>query len=591
MSIVNTKISLFPVRRDKQIPTTITTIGGSVGAVTGGGSSSGITCLCGLTGDVTITTPQLNNVLVYNSSKWVNTNNVNLDCIAAGTCVISPIISGITCVSSPIFCGTSCVMGAYVCGTSCVRTPILCATTCSRSAVHCSTTAARAPYFCASTGIISPVIQLTTGAANGFVLTSDEFGNGSWTPLLVGNAYSGSSSICINSNIVSAIFGTTSTTVACGSHLHTGTYLPIAGCAADSCKLNGQTPSDITSNLTTGQVLYYDGTTIRSCAISSGNVNKVGTPADNQIGTWTGDGTIEGFSGFTYNGTVLVVAGNVCMGRLLFISAPTGNPEFDFREGTTTRAKTYYDVTNNRLTFQNNENNNQDALYFADHVTTTGNITIGGCLIAPAIKITTGAAAGCVLTSSADGTAAWCTPTGGASCLDALNDVVIASPACNQILQYSGSIWCNCNTTNIASNMSTGQVLCYNGTTITGVTTVSCASNSTCLGGICSSCYAPKTSTISTKTANYTLAATDNGSIIVFNSASALCLTVPTAFAGTCGYNVTVVRRGAGAVCILAGTSTTKLSDGSKSCIGAQYGAATIIAMESCNFILAGNLV
>jgi hypothetical protein len=118
----------------------------------------GTTCLCGLTGDVTISTPQLNNVLVYDSAKWVNTNNVNLDCIAAGTCVISPIISG----------------------TSCVRTPILCATTCSRSAVHCSTTAARAPYFCASTGIISPVIQLTTGAGAGRVLTSDASGNASW---------------------------------------------------------------------------------------------------------------------------------------------------------------------------------------------------------------------------------------------------------------------------------------------------------------------------------------------------------------------------------------------------------------------------
>ena len=118
----------------------------------------GTTCLCGLTGDVSIINPQLNQVLVYDNYKWININNVNLDCIAAGTCVISPIISGITC----------------------VRTPILCATTCSRSAVHCSTTAARAPYFCASTGIISPVIQLTTGAGNGCVLTSDASGNASW---------------------------------------------------------------------------------------------------------------------------------------------------------------------------------------------------------------------------------------------------------------------------------------------------------------------------------------------------------------------------------------------------------------------------
>lgn len=301
-----------------------------------------------------------------------------------------------------------------------------------------------------------------------------------------GGIYCGSNSISISGSTISAIFGTGSTQIACGSHLHTGTYLPIAGCAADSCKLNGQTPSDITSNLTTGQVLYYDGTTIRSCAISSGNVNKVGTPADNQIGTWTGDGTIEGFSGFTYNGKVLVVAGNVCMGQLLFISAPTGNPEFDFREGTTTRAKTYYDVTNNRLTFQNNENNNQDALYFADHVTTTGNITIGGCLIAPAIKITTGAAAGCVLTSSADGTAAWCTPTGGASCLDALTDVVVSTPSNGHILTYTGGTWCNKPTT--ALSLTTGCIVCYNGTTLTNVGTIAASAlpiaSTSCIGGV-----------------------------------------------------------------------------------------------------------
>lgn len=35
-----------------------------------------------------------------------------------------------------------------------------------------------------------------------------------------------------------------------------------------------------------------------------GNVFKVGTPVDNEIGVWTGDGTIEGDSNFTWNGAV-----------------------------------------------------------------------------------------------------------------------------------------------------------------------------------------------------------------------------------------------------------------------------------------------
>ncbi|MDP9249493.1 MAG: tail fiber domain-containing protein [bacterium] len=42
----------------------------------------------------------------------------------------------------------------------------------------------------------------------------------------------------------------------------------------------------------------------------SGDVSKVGTPVDNQIGVWTGDGTIEGTTGLTYNGINLLLTGD-----------------------------------------------------------------------------------------------------------------------------------------------------------------------------------------------------------------------------------------------------------------------------------------
>lgn len=84
----------------------------------------------------------------------------------------------------------------------------------------------------------------------------------------------------------------------------------------------------------------------------------------------TGNQTIAGSKTFTDN--------VMTTGKLLKINADSGNPEFDFTESGTVRAKTYYDVANNRLTFQNNENNNADAIYFTDHITTTGNITPGG---------------------------------------------------------------------------------------------------------------------------------------------------------------------------------------------------------------------
>lgn len=71
------------------------------------------------------------------------------------------------------------------------------------------------------------------------------------------------------------------------------------------------------------------------------------------------------------SGVVVDDNDNVTMGKLLLINATSGNPEFDFQESGTTRGKVYYDVTNNRLTFQNNENNSADALYFADPATFT----------------------------------------------------------------------------------------------------------------------------------------------------------------------------------------------------------------------------
>lgn len=42
-----------------------------------------------------------------------------------------------------------------------------------------------------------------------------------------------------------------------------------------------------------------------------GDVSKVGTPVDNQIGIWTGDGTLEGSTAATFNGTTFALTGNM----------------------------------------------------------------------------------------------------------------------------------------------------------------------------------------------------------------------------------------------------------------------------------------
>ncbi|MEA3357495.1 MAG: hypothetical protein U9Q67_03605, partial [Patescibacteria group bacterium] len=47
---------------------------------------------------------------------------------------------------------------------------------------------------------------------------------------------------------------------------------------------------------------------------NSGDVSKVGTPVNNQIGVWTGDGTLEGDADLTFDGTNLSVTGNIGVG-------------------------------------------------------------------------------------------------------------------------------------------------------------------------------------------------------------------------------------------------------------------------------------
>jgi hypothetical protein len=62
-----------------------------------------------------------------------------------------------------------------------------------------------------------------------------------------------------------------------------------------------------------GKVLTSDanGVATWQAQAGGGDVTKVGTPVDNQVGVWTGDGTIEGTSGFTYDGSVLSVTGQI----------------------------------------------------------------------------------------------------------------------------------------------------------------------------------------------------------------------------------------------------------------------------------------
>ena len=94
----------------------------------------------------------------------------------------------------------------------------------------------------------------------------------------------------------------------------------------------------VLTNLADSEVLAYDATNkvwVNTTA-GAGDVTKVGTPVDNQIGVWTGDGSIEGTAGLTYDGSSLDISGDIN-----FTNALTSIGDMDITAGgafTTTSA-------------------------------------------------------------------------------------------------------------------------------------------------------------------------------------------------------------------------------------------------------------
>lgn len=75
---------------------------------------------------------------------------------------------------------------------------------------------------------------------------------------------------------------------------------------------------NISGTPSAGTVVGYNATTGLfqwTTPAGSGDVVKVGTPVDNQVGVWTGDGTIEGTTNFTFNNatTTLTVTGSIAV--------------------------------------------------------------------------------------------------------------------------------------------------------------------------------------------------------------------------------------------------------------------------------------
>ena len=60
---------------------------------------------------------------------------------------------------------------------------------------------------------------------------------------------------------------------------------------------------------------YLRGDNTWATVSGSGDVVKVGTPVDNEIGVWTGDGTLEGDTNFTWDGSILDITGEAIISK------------------------------------------------------------------------------------------------------------------------------------------------------------------------------------------------------------------------------------------------------------------------------------
>ncbi len=81
--------------------------------------------------------------------------------------------------------------------------------------------------------------------------------------------------------------------------------------------------------------------------------------------------------------------------------------------------------------------------------------------------------------------------------------------------------------------------------------------------------------TVSTQTASYTLQASDNGTLVYVNSATAVTVTLPNSLAA--GFNCVVVQEGAGQITFAAAGGATKQSPSGNSKSSTQYGSVSLI--------------
>jgi hypothetical protein len=107
-----------------------------------------------------------------------------------------------------------------------------------------------------------------------------------------------------------------------------------------------------------------------------GDVYKVGTPVNNQLGVWTGDGTIEGDADLTFDGTNLFVTGNVTSDQNRTQSTLTNPSTYDYTSGAKARINLTADVSD--MTITNLPDGSEGSLEVYQDATGNRTFTIAG---------------------------------------------------------------------------------------------------------------------------------------------------------------------------------------------------------------------
>lgn len=296
-------------------------------------------------------------------------SSIGVDKIVSGsTCVTSPITVGSTCVCSPRVFGSTFVCSPVVTGSTKVCSPIIIGTTCVTSPIVCASSCARSALISGTTvcGLTVCPIDLTV---SGFAA--------------VNTAYIADARLSVGGDIRSTGMVSGATIRALTSI--TSPTLKLTSVAAkttETCAAFFKSDGTIVSGTSTG---------------GSGDVCKVGTPVDNQIGVWTGDGTIEGTTALTYDGTTfninalvgigappaggrpLTISGNTTASIVSMVNGNAGGYGLYIKPGHDTDV---YGLAISNAAGTTNATNHPVRMYGNGSALFTGCVDVGTCLCA-----------------------------------------------------------------------------------------------------------------------------------------------------------------------------------------------------------------